>query len=99
MRGGRSDESLETRVVLGRQDFAEKLRRDYRGKDSVGEVSGISAGAAKAVARLEEAERLVSGGIKAAELAAKELERLPGGDPRRWHLRSLVRQTTAASCG
>ena len=47
----------------------------------------------------EEAERLVLEGIKAAGLRTKELEGLPGGDPRKVALEKLVRERTVASCG
>ena len=40
---------------------------------------------------LEEAERLVSQGIQAAGLGTKDLEGLPGGDPRKVALGKLVR--------
>ena len=47
---------------------------------------------------LEEAERLVSTGLKAAELETRALEELPGGDPRKVALGKLVRERTVASC-
>ena len=83
----------------GRQEFAEKLRR----------LMGPRMQSAKSRAHLrtpqrvshgpKEAERLVLEGIKAAGLATKELEGLPGGDPRKVALGKLVRERTVASCG
>jgi hypothetical protein len=46
-----------------------------------------------------EAERLVLEGIKAAVLTTKELEGLPGGDPRKVALGKLVGATTEGFCG
>ena len=83
----------------GRQEFAEKLRRligrriqSAKPRASLRTPPRVSHG-------LEEAERLVLAGIKAAGLAAKELEELPGGDPRKVALGKLVRERTVASCG
>ena len=46
---------------------------------------------------LEEAERLVLQGLKVAGLGAKDLEELPGGDPRKVALGKLVRERTVTS--
>ena len=83
----------------GRQEFAEKLRtmmepriQSPKSRASLRTPPRVSHG-------LEEAERLVVEGIKAAGLATKELEGLPGGDPRKVALGKLVRERTVASCG
>jgi hypothetical protein len=47
---------------------------------------------------LEEAERLVLQGIKAAGLETKDLEGLPRGNPRKLALGKPVRERTVASC-
>ena len=83
----------------GRQEFAEKLRR-LMGRRLRSAKSRAYLRTSQRVSHgLEEAERLVVEGIRAAGLGTKDLERLPGGDPRKVALGKLVRGRTVASCG
>jgi putative transposase len=83
----------------GRQEFAEKLRRLMGRRIQSAESRASLRTPQRASHGLEEAERLVLEGIKEAGLAMKELEALPGGDPRKVALGKLVRERTVASCG
>ena len=83
----------------GRPEFAEKLRRLMEPKIQSAKSRAYLRTPQRMSHGLEEAERLVLEGIKAARLATKELEGLPGGDPRKVALGKLVRERTVASCG
>ena len=83
----------------GRQEFAEKLRRLIGRRIQSAKPRASLRTPPRVWHGLEEAERLVLAGIKAAGLATKELEELPGGDPRKVALGKLVRERTVASCG
>ena len=83
----------------GRQEFAEKLRRLMEPRLQSAKSRAYLRTPQRVSHGLEEAERLVLEGIKAAGLATKELEGLPGGDPRKVALGKLVRERTVASCG
>ena len=83
----------------GRQEFAEKLRRLMGPRLQSAKSRAYLRTPQRVSHGLEEAERLVLEGIKAAGLATKELEGLPGGDPRKVALGKLVRERTVASCG
>jgi putative transposase len=83
----------------GRQEFAEKLRRIIGERIQSAKSRAYLRTPQRVSHGLDEAERLVLEGIKAAGLATKELEGLPGGDPRKVALGKLVREKTVTSCG
>jgi putative transposase len=83
----------------GRQEFAEKLRRIIGARLQSAKSRAYLRTPQRVSHGLEEAERLVVEGIKAAGLVAKNLEGLPGSDPRKLALGKLVRERTVASCG
>ena len=81
------------------QEFAEKLRTLLGPRIPSANARAYLRTPQRMSHGLEEAERLVLEGIKAAGLTTKELEALPGGDLRKVALGKLVRQRTVASCG
>jgi putative transposase len=83
----------------GSQEFAERLRKSTGGRIQSVKSRAYLRSPQRVSHGLEEAERLVVEGIKAAGLRMKELARLPGGDPRKVALGKLVREKTVASCG
>ena len=83
----------------GRQEFAERLRTIKGRRIQSAKSRAYLRTQQKVSHGLEGAERLVLEGIKAAGLATKELEELPGGDPRKVAVGKLVREKTVASCG
>jgi hypothetical protein len=82
----------------GRQEFAEKLRRLMGAKLRSAKSRAVPADTAKSVTPAGGGAAVLEG-IKAAGLVTKDLEGLPGSDPRKVALGKLVREKTVASCG
>jgi len=80
----------------GRQEFAEKLRQALESKITMPRSRAYRRCTERLAHGLQEAERLVCAGLKAADLGAPELKALPGSDARKVALAKLVRERTTA---